>query len=146
MAVVHALLVILAVIALAMLPCVVLLIIYIDDMFSTLARAIRRTRRRRRGEPIGPAIEDLAADLRRLGEARRLPQQSQHRRAAILAAYDRRLVLTCAALGVNQHLFDLEGFDKDIERVRMEGALLGSGFMLGGVDAESDVDGRQDHC
>ena len=148
MAVLQALLVILAVVAMAMLPCLVLLVIFVDDMCAAMARTIRRARRRRRGAPAGPPLEDLAADLRRLGDARRLPRQSPSRKAIVLAAYDARLVLTCAALGIVEHLSELDGFDKNIERVRMEGALLEAGFSLGGVDAEIDVDidGRQDHC
>src|SRR5215475_4235840 len=130
----------------AMLPCVVLLIIFVDDLCSAIARTWRRVRRRRHGVPSGPPLEELAADLQRLGEARRLPQQAPSRRAAVLAAYDRRLVMACAALGVAHDLEELDGFDKNIERVRMEGALLQAGFVLGGVDAEIDVDGRQDHC
>lgn len=141
-------LVILAVVAMAMLPCLVLLIIFVDDMCAAIARTIRRARRRRRGVPAGPPLEDLAADLRRLGDARRLSRQAPSRKAIVLAAYDGKLVLTCAALGIVEHLNDLDGFDKNIERVRMEGALLEAGFSLGGVDAEIDVDvdGRQDHC
>lgn len=142
----QALLVILSVIALAMLPCVVLLLIFIDDMCSTLARTIRRTRKRLRGVPLGPPLEDLASDLRRLGEARRAPGQVPSRRAVVLAAYDRRLTLTCAAVGIAHHLDDLDGFDRGIERVRMEGALLEAGFQLGGVVVEADIDPRQDHC
>jgi hypothetical protein len=145
-AVLQAMLVILAVVAMAMLPCIVLLVIFVDDMCAAIARTFRRVRRRRRGVPAGPPLEDLAADLRRLGKARRLPGQTPSRRAVVLAAYDRRLVLACAALGVHEHLADLDGFDKNIERVRMEGALLEAGFLLGGVDTEIDVDGRQDHC
>jgi hypothetical protein len=143
-AVLQALLLLLAV--LAMLPCVVLLIIFVDDMCSALARTMRRVRRRRHGEASGPPLEELAADLQRLGEARRLPGQAPNRRAVVLSAYDRRLALACAALGVTHHLDELDGFDKNIERVRMEGALLEAGFVLGGVDAEINIDGRQDHC
>jgi hypothetical protein len=130
----------------AMLPCLVMLIIFIDDMCAGLARMIRRARRRRRGVAAGPPIEQLAADLLRLGRARRAPRQSPDRRRVVLAAYDRRLVLACAALSIPEHLESLDGFDKNIERLRMEGALLEAGFALGGVDAEIAVDGRQDHC
>jgi hypothetical protein len=139
-----ALLVITAVAILAALPCLVLAIIFVDDACVSIARTIRRVRSRRNPQ-IGPALEDIAADLHRLGTARAMPLQNRQMRAALGASYDRRLVLACAALGVREHLAALEGLDKDIERVRVEGALIEAGLVLRHVMVELGVDGKTDH-
>ncbi len=76
-------------------------------------------------------LEQLAADLRRLGGQR---VGSGGRSAvwhdAVLQAYDQRLRLACAALGITQHLDELTGVDREIERVRVEGLLHRAGLTL----------------
>ena len=144
MAVRSALLVITAVAILAALPCVVFAIIFIDDACVTIARTYRRLRRRHHLDA-PPTLEDIAADLHRLGSARIVQTQNRQMRAALTASYDRRLVLACAALGLTEHLTVLDGLDKDIERVRIEGALLEAGLVLGHIAVELGVDGKTDH-
>ena len=79
-----------------------------------------------------PPIEQLAFDLRRLDRLRRggLPLQSQKWRAAVMYAYDERLCMACACLGVPENLRPLAGIDRNIERVRVEGALQAAGLEL----------------
>ena len=137
-------LVITAVAILAALPCVVFAIIFVDDACASIARTIRRVRNRR-NPPIAPALEVIVADLHRLGAARAAQTHNRQLRAALVASYDRRLVLACAALGVRQHLTELDGLDKDIERVRVEGALLTAGLVLRHIAVELGVDGKTDH-
>lgn len=139
-----ALLVITAVAILAALPCLVFAIIFVDDLCVSTARTIRRLRKRRQPQ-LGPALEDIAADLHRLGAARLGSATNPQMRRAVLASYDRRLVLACAALDVRQHLTELSGLDKDIERVRVEGALMSAGLVFRNVAIELGVDGKTDH-
>jgi hypothetical protein len=83
------------------------------------------------GRRDGPSIEQLAAELRRLGERRRqLAGRPHPGRDALLAAYDDRLRLASRRLGVAEYLADLEGLDREIERVRVEGALEAAGLVL----------------
>ena len=49
---------------------------------------------------------------------------------ALLQAYDDRLRLACRALGITEHLAELEGVDQEIERVRVEGVLHAAGLAL----------------
>lgn len=80
----------------------------------------------------GPPIERLGADLRRL---RHLIQHSEHHSAsqqeALRRAYDSALVDTCRMLSV-EHELDLPttGFERDIERVRVEANLESRGIVL----------------
>ena len=48
-----------------------------------------------------------------------------------MRAYDERLRLACRCLEVPEHLAELEGIDLEIERVRVEGELIGAGLVLG---------------
>lgn len=139
-----ALLVITAVAILAALPCLVFAIIFVDDACVSIARTIRRARNRRK-PALAPSLEVIAADLHRLGAARAAQTHNRQMHAALVASYDRRLVLACAALGLRQHLAELDGLDKDIERVRVEGALLTAGLVLRHIAVELDVDGKTDH-
>ncbi|MEU4623503.1 hypothetical protein AB0G04_26460 [Actinoplanes sp. NPDC023801] len=79
-----------------------------------------------------PPIEQLAYDLRRLDRMRRndLTMQSQVWLTAILTAYDTRLRLACRSLGITEHLQRLDGVDREIERIRIEGALEAVGMRL----------------
>ena len=155
----HALVVAVALVALACLPCAVALFItsadeYAERTFRSVRRGVRRGRRRlgaHRGfrwiaipEPIvpdGPPIEQIAADLRRLGRQRLgVATRSTVWFVAVQRAYDDRLRLACRSLGIDQHLDDLDGVDLEIERLRIEGELLAAGLVL----AAPDVDRRRD--
>jgi hypothetical protein len=83
-------------------------------------------------EPHPPPIEQLAFDLRRLGRQRRVgpTRESQRWLAEVQRAYDLRLRLACRYLGVAEHLEGLEGFDRDIERIRIEHQLEAAGLAL----------------
>jgi hypothetical protein len=82
---------------------------------------------------LGPApIEWLARDLRRLDRQRRggVTLESVRWQAAVIRAYDERLCLACRCLGVTENLSPLDGLDREIERVRVEGALEAAGLRL----------------
>jgi len=79
-----------------------------------------------------PPIEWLARDLRRLDRQRQggLTLESERWLAAVMRAYDERLCLACECLGVAENLRPLDGLDREIERVRVEGALEAAGLQL----------------
>ncbi|WIN00678.1 hypothetical protein ACTOB_000335 [Actinoplanes oblitus] len=79
-------------------------------------------------------IEQLAFDLRRLARQRRTSplRWSEVGMAALLQAYDARLQLACACLGVPEQLQPLKGVDREAERVRVEGRLEAAGLALRG--------------
>jgi hypothetical protein len=159
--VLRALLIMVAVSALATLPCLVLLLISLDDMFEHLGRRLRRFRRRRGGTSMGwrerrrlarldrslcpgavpdapavPPIERIAADLRRLRRQRTgIALRSPVWFSAVEKAYDERLRLACGQLDIAGHLDELTGVDREIERVRMEGELEAAGLTLHGYEA-----------
>ncbi|NJP31150.1 hypothetical protein [Micromonospora thermarum] len=82
-------------------------------------------------------LEQLAADLRRLGGQRiGASGRSAVWHGAVLQAYDERLRRACAALGIAQHLDELTGVDREIERVRVEGVLHRAGLILPAARAE----------
>ncbi|MFI5926357.1 hypothetical protein ACIA3K_10245 [Micromonospora sp. NPDC051543] len=76
-------------------------------------------------------LEQLAADLRRLG-GQRLGGIGRPMvwHGAVVQAYDDRLRLACRALGITEHLAELTGVDQEIERVRVEGVLHAAGLTL----------------
>ncbi|MBM0279069.1 hypothetical protein [Micromonospora tarensis] len=76
-------------------------------------------------------LEQLAADLRRIG-GQRLGGGGRPMiwHGALVQAYDDRLRLACRALGITEHLADLDGVDQEIERVRVEGVLHAAGLAL----------------
>jgi len=80
----------------------------------------------------GPSIEQIAFDLRRLDRQRRCGPtlESERWQQAVIRAYDARLCLACRRLGLTEHLEPLEGMDRDIERVRVEGELQAAGLAL----------------
>ena len=80
----------------------------------------------------GPAIEQIAADLRRLHRQRSAGPTTESTAwlLAVRRAYDDRLRLACTCLGVAEHLDDLDGLDREIERVRVEGELEAAGLIL----------------
>jgi len=147
--VLEALVIVLAIFALAFLPCVIFLILCADELIESTARALRRARKARLRvfpEPTGPPLQQIAEELHRLGGARRASAPGSVRHVVTTRAYDRRLEQACAALQIEHHLTDLDNLDLDLERLRVEGALLAAGFVLANIDVEADVDGRQDHC
>ncbi len=79
-----------------------------------------------------PSIEQIAQDLRRLDRQRRVgpTRISQRWLAEVQRAYDERLCLACRCLGLTEHLDPLEGIDRDIERVRVEGQLEAAGLRV----------------
>jgi hypothetical protein len=155
-AVLRVLLIVAGVAALISLPCLVLLAITVGDTIHRARRAVRRGWRRRfhrgglswrqrrrlarldRGldarvapEPAGPPIEQIAADLRRLGRQRvGIAMRSPVWFTAVQRAYDERLRLACRELCIEEHLDRLDGMDLEIERVRAEGELESAGLVL----------------
>ncbi|MGC4893772.1 hypothetical protein [Micromonospora sp. DT31] len=76
-------------------------------------------------------LEQLATDLRRLGGHRRAAaDRSVVWHGAVIGAYDDRLHAACQALGIAEHLVELDGVDREIERVRVEGLLHAAGLTL----------------
>jgi hypothetical protein len=49
---------------------------------------------------------------------------------AVLRAYDEWLQVACGCLGISQHLSALDGIDRQIERMRMEGELTAAGLQV----------------
>ncbi|SCG58744.1 hypothetical protein GA0070213_106103 [Micromonospora humi] len=76
-------------------------------------------------------LEQLAVDLRRLGGHRlAAADRSVVWHGAVIEAYDERLRAACHALGIAEHLTELDGVDREIERVRVEGLLHAAGLTL----------------
>ncbi|MEV5763088.1 hypothetical protein AB0L34_00705 [Micromonospora sp. NPDC052213] len=76
-------------------------------------------------------LEQLAADLRRLrGQGASTDGRQPVWHGTVLRAYDDRLRLACRALGITEHLTELEGVDLELERVRVEGLLHTAGLTL----------------
>jgi hypothetical protein len=152
-----------AVTALATLPCVVLLMISWSQLFDRVGERMRGRRKRRSRyasiswrdrrrlakldrtlhpaeelpvEPPGPPIEKIAADLRRLRRQRTgIALRSPVWFSAIEKAYDDRIRWACQRLDIDSHLDELTGVDRDIERVRLEGELEAAGLSLRGYEA-----------
>jgi hypothetical protein len=164
-AVLHALLVVAALVGVAIAPCAVCMLIVAGD--EAVERASRATRRgcrwlmrrigaalltgplgRRwllvrlahalklapgveRSEPSCAPIEQIAADLRRLGRQRvGIATRSHVWFTAVQRAYDDRLQVACGQLGIAEYLGTLTGIDLDLERVRVEGLLQAAGLMF----------------
>ncbi|HEY2949353.1 MAG TPA: hypothetical protein VGJ53_13330 [Micromonosporaceae bacterium] len=151
-----------ALLALLVLPCVIAMAICIYDLLSNAHLSLRPWRDRRalgrldkaldqaQGAPAALAalddpgrlsIGEIAADLRRLG-GQRLGVATRNAvwYAAVLRAYDDKLRLACHALEVGEHLSELNGVDLEIERVRVEGELQAVGLVL----RPAEGDRRQD--
>jgi hypothetical protein len=81
-------------------------------------------------EPLSRPIEQIAADLRRLGlRYHQLdPRTSFAKAEAVRSAYDRALAECCTTLGIT-HLLEVlpPGPQRDAERERVEDQLAGSG-------------------
>jgi hypothetical protein len=162
-AVLHGLVVTLVLVALVCLPCVVALMLTADALIYTVGHRVRRMRLRwaeqrlasraglgrgltgvllpERVTPVGPPIEKLAADLRRLGQQRTgVATRSPVWFNAVSAAYDNRLTVACQELEIPEHLHELTGLDLEIERLRVEGMLLAAGLRLNGGEAPRPQD------
>jgi hypothetical protein len=166
MAVVHAVVLLVTLIALLLLPCGMAVLIFADEVSAWLSWTVTRRWRERRerralsrldraleGALAGqrdaldalacadrPSIEQVAADLRRLGRLRRsVATTSPVWHSAVLGAYDDRLRLACRYLDVPEHLERLGGMDLEIERVRVEGALAANGLVLTGTRRGQDA-------
>ena len=163
MAVLRALSLVAAVSAFAALPCLLVILISLNTVHEAVGRRLRRLRstrcatgslrwrdRRRLArldkslgspavlavEAVGPPIEKLAADLRRLRRQRTgIALRSPVWFVAIERAYDERVRLACRRLGIDEHLDELTGVDREIERVRLEGELEAAGVVLHGYEA-----------
>ncbi|GAB3817349.1 hypothetical protein [Micromonospora zhanjiangensis] len=153
----HGVALVLALLGMACLPAVVAAVLCADELIDRFAcawgdwrdrwrrrRTIARLNRALALDPpaaavdltefdrlAGPSIEQLAADLRRLGGQRLgVVSRSAVWQSAVREAYDDRLRRACRCLGIAEHLTDLDGVDRDIERVRIEGQLQAAGLSL----------------
>lgn len=141
MALLELLLLATAVSAAAAVPCVAIRLLCRDESAMAAVRAVLRPwsrwrLRRHAAVPADPPIERLAADLRRLSRLRMgVATRSPVWFTAVQRAFDDRLAAACRELGVSEHLADLAGVDREIERLRVEGALLDAGLVL--RDAET---------
>lgn len=147
MAVLRALTVFAALVALASLPCLIAIVVVgLDDLTYCTGGMVDRLRTlkipgqpHRDLWPLAPqeedSIEQIAADLRDLSAAlealRGLKDPgSEVRREALRRAYETRLQDACRSLDVAEHLDDLVGLDREIEKVRIEGLLVQEGLVL----------------
>ncbi|MGK5520488.1 hypothetical protein ACSNN9_14170 [Micromonospora sp. URMC 107] len=153
----RALLLILAFVAVASLPAVIALVFCADEIIDRVACGWAEWRERRQerrtiarldraveadaltrdidltgfDRPDRRPLEELAADLRRLrGQGVGPDGRQPVWHGTILRAYDDRLRLACRALGLTEHLAELEGVDLELERVRVEGLLHAAGLTL----------------
>ncbi len=77
------------------------------------------------------SLQQVAADLRRLGGHRLAATgRSVIWHGSVIGAYDDRLRDACRALGLTEHLGELTGVDREIERLRVEGLLHAAGLTL----------------
>src|SRR5262249_52592229 len=84
-------------------------------------------------QPVDPPIEQVAASLRRIGRelAGLPPGIPQLRRRALLLAYDDLLGTACRALAIGHELDGpLSGWDREVERLRVEVRLQDAGLQI----------------
>lgn len=141
MDIVRAGVVLVALVALASLPCLIAwVIVNVDEAHD---RAEQTVARLRPGSAVRPPIEETAARLRALAERLRdTPHSEATRRGELLDEYDLALRRACATVGVSQYLTQLSGEDLDVERLRVEGSLEAAGVVLRGPGAGHDTWGR----
>jgi hypothetical protein len=135
----------LALMTMVAVPCLLVLVVFADAFVSTMRRQRRRIQRAAwhvansaapaedetdQFDPTGPPLEKIAAEIHRLNFARRTAGTGTSRFVAATRAYDRRLGHACRALEIDEHLTELDGVDLELERLRVEGELLGAGFVL----------------
>jgi hypothetical protein len=137
-----------ALLALLCLPCAVAVVVCADELVARRfwsrrgRQEIQALRRLDRGLATGDAtpllpdreltIDELVADLRRLDRQRRSSPTTESVLwlAAVLRAYDQRLAMASRSLGLTEHLTQLDGMDREIERIRVEGLLHAAGIRL----------------
>ncbi|WP_432832230.1 hypothetical protein [Dactylosporangium sp. CA-092794] len=99
-----------------------------------VGRGIGEVAHARTPRAVGPPIEQVAGDLRRLNRLREsVATRSRVWFVAVQEAYDEGLQVACAQLGVEEHLDELGGVDLEIERLRIEGELQQAGLVLRGA-------------
>ncbi|MGW0503115.1 hypothetical protein [Micromonospora sp. NPDC003241] len=154
MEVLRSLLLALSLAGVVLLPVLIVLVVGADDVVGRVTYGCSQWRARRRERRLiaallrsvtgdGSAVradldrhdrrplEEIAADLRCLRRERVGGVGAAvvwH--SSVLDAYDDRLRLACRALGVTEHLAELTGVDRQIERVRVEGELDAAGLRL----------------
>jgi hypothetical protein len=88
-------------------------------------------RRRRTDLPVGPSLESVVADLRRLHrKVRDCRPPTRVRTVALLAAYDDTLLEACAMVGVDTPLATASARDRAFARMLTEVALENAGIAL----------------
>ncbi|HST66389.1 MAG TPA: hypothetical protein VLM05_14485 [Mycobacteriales bacterium] len=133
---------VLGIVKLALAAIFPVLLIWLVLHVGTIGRAAVRTLRWLRivppPKPPPPPprvpLEKIAADLCRLSTAIRdvPPEASRARKHGLLLAYDDVLGKAALALDVEQSLGTLKlGMDRDLERLRVEGALRDAGLAFG---------------
>jgi hypothetical protein len=129
---------------LSVVPLLGLMIVHAEGLLDSMARTRRRMRKARERvlpEPVGPPVEKIATDLRRIGAAREEVQLASLGYTILTTQYDKQLAFACRALGVEHRLGALCGFDLDMERLRVETALAEAGLVLHTSDVEQGIDG-----
>jgi hypothetical protein len=102
-------------------------------VWASLTARLQDTTASVRAEPleIPQPFERITADLRRLGSDRLgIGQRNELWHTAVERAYDVKLHEACRALGIAEHLKELSGMDREIERLRVEGELIAAGVRL----------------
>jgi hypothetical protein len=82
--------------------------------------------------PAEPPIEQVAASLRRVGRELAIlpPGATQVRRRALLLAYDDLLQVACRELAIRHDLGEVGGWDREVERLRVEVCLQEAGLQI----------------
>lgn len=123
--------------ALSLLPVAIFGLAWNAGRIWRALRALWGRARRTAAEPSRPAdhppLERIAADARRLAaDLDRLPPRAPWaRRQGLILAYDDVLAVVARALEVEHSLTRLPlGWDRDLERIRVETALADAGLVL----------------
>ncbi|MEV6926791.1 hypothetical protein AB0M46_20110 [Dactylosporangium sp. NPDC051485] len=104
---------------------------------SRFGRGIDGVTNARPPRAVGPSIEQVAGDLRRLNRLRQsVAKRSRVWFVAVQEAYDEGLRIACAQLDVEEHLQELAGVDLELERLRVEGELQRAGLVLRNLGAQ----------
>lgn len=120
--------VVLVLLALVALPWLIAVAILFGEPVTE--RAGRIVSRLRSLPPTEP-VEELAARLRRLShELAHTPKIEAYRRADLTDAYDRTLRRACIAVGVRHELHRHNGFELEMERIRVIDALSRMGLVV----------------
>lgn len=121
---------------LALAPALAFWIVFNAARIRAWSARVRRGVRdaiRPRTRPVGPPIEQIAADIRRIAaQIDALPAlASRARREGAVLAYDDALATACRALGVDDSLSSLPiGPTRDARRVRVECELELAGLVI----------------